>query len=129
MGMNEPTPADEDDQPPRKPFLRLHGEIRTPPFTQNGRREAGLLIGRLQEGENVGMPAVRPMQSIAHGVLELRVRDGEHNWRIVIYVDSVAVVLLDVFAKKTQKTPKSVIAKCQRRLKTYLAARRMAENE
>jgi phage-related protein len=34
-------------------------------------------------------------------------------------IDSDAVVILYVFAKKTPKTPKSVIELCQKRLKEY----------
>jgi phage-related protein len=106
-----------------KPFVLLAGEILSPPFSRAARREAGLLIGRLQQGETLGMPHCRPMPSIAAGVLELRVRDEGQNWRLVCYVDEIAVVLLDVFAKKTQKTPAAVIRTCQNRLTLYLKAR------
>lgn len=34
-------------------------------------------------------------------------------------VDDDAVLVADVFAKKTQATPKSVIAACKRRLRDY----------
>jgi len=34
----------------------LHGEVRTPPFSEAARREAGLLLRRLQRGEYIGMP-------------------------------------------------------------------------
>ena len=38
---------------------------------------------------------------------------------IVYRVDSDAVIVLEVFEKKTKKTPKRVIDACQRRLKDY----------
>ncbi len=41
----------ETDEPPRKPLVWLHGEIKTPPFTAEGRQEAGMLLRLLQEGE------------------------------------------------------------------------------
>jgi phage-related protein len=116
-----PARPDMPAPPPRR-FVRLHGEIKTPPFTAAGRQEAGELIRLLQLRQPVGMPRGRPMPSIAAGVLELRVRDEGHNWRLVLYVDADAVVLLDVFAKKTQKTPQPVIENCQRRLAAYLRA-------
>ena len=37
-----------------------------------------------------------------------------------------AIVILDVFAKKTAATPKSVIAECQKRLAEF---HRMVENQ
>jgi phage-related protein len=38
----------------------------------------------------------------------------------VIYrIDADAIVILDVFAKKTRATPKAVIATCRKRLKEY----------
>jgi hypothetical protein len=36
---------------PRKPLVWLHGEVKTPPFTPQGRQEAGMLLRLLQEGE------------------------------------------------------------------------------
>lgn len=41
------------------------------------------------------------------------------TWRVVYRVDPDAVVILDVFAKKTQKTPISVVQACRRRLREY----------
>ena len=46
----------EQDQPQRNPLVWLHGEIKTPPFTPEGRQEAGMLLRLLQEGEPLGMP-------------------------------------------------------------------------
>jgi phage-related protein len=50
---------------------------------------------------------------------ELRVRDARHDWRIVYRVDPDAIVILDVFAKTTRRTPDRVIEDCRRRLKIY----------
>ena len=44
--------AEEDDKPARKPLVWLHGEIKTPPFTADGRQEAGKLLRLLQEGKS-----------------------------------------------------------------------------
>jgi phage-related protein len=40
-------------------------------------------------------------------------------WRIVYRLDHDAIVIADVFAKKTQATPAAVIRNCQRRLAAY----------
>jgi phage-related protein len=50
---------------------------------------------------------------------ELRVRDVGADWRIVCRVDPDAIVILEVFSKKTRATPRSVIETCIRRLREY----------
>ena len=51
---------------------------------------------------------------------EVRVRDEDVTWRIVYALTTDAVVILEVFAKKTTTTPKAVIDNSKRRLKKYL---------
>src|SRR3954468_24307783 len=106
-----------------KPLVWLEGEIKTPPFTREGRVEAGTLLLRLQRGESLGMPHSRPMTGIGKGCHELRVRDWRHHCRIFYRLAPDCILILDVTQKKTQKTPAAVIAACQRRLADYLAAR------
>ena len=86
----------------RRPVVWLHGRVKTPPFTSSGRIEAGLLLGLLQAGERLSMPHSRPLPSIGPRCAELRVRDAEHNWRIIYRLDDDAVIVVDVFPKKTQ---------------------------
>lgn len=106
----------------RKPLVWLHGEIKTPPFSKLARVEAGTLLRRLQEGESLGMPHSRSMPAIGKHCHELRIRDATKNWRIIYRLDSDAILILDVFAKTTRQTPRSVILRCQRRMQTYDAA-------
>ena len=40
-------------------------------------------------------------------------------WRMMYRVDADAVIILEVFAKKTHATPKAVIDACRRRLRSY----------
>lgn len=105
--------------PDDKPLVWLHGEIKTPPFSAKARVEAGFLLRRLQRGERLGMPHSRPMPAIGRRCHELRVTDAGAAWRIVYRIDDDAIVVVDVFSKKTAKTPPAVIAKCARRLKEY----------
>jgi phage-related protein len=102
-----------------KPLVWLEGEIKTPPFTVAARIEAGTLLRRLQQGENIGMPHSRPMPSIGPACHELRIRDADQNWRIIYRIDPDGIVIVDVFAKRTGQTPQSVINRCQRRLRLY----------
>lgn len=46
-------------------------------------------------------------------------RDESANWRVIYRVDKDAIVLLEVFAKKTGKTPAAVIRACKGRLLRY----------
>jgi phage-related protein len=102
-----------------KPLVWLHGEVKTPPFTVTARVEAGCLLRRLQRGESLGPPHSRPMPVVGRRCHELRIADETVTWRIVYRVDADAVVLVQVFAKKTQVTAASVIATCRRRLRAY----------
>ena len=102
-----------------KPLAWLHGEIRTPPFSTEARVEAGVLLRRLQRGDNIPLPHSRPMPGIGKACHELRIRDANKIWRIVYHVDTDAIVILEVFAKAAQQTPKSVIDTCKTRLKLY----------
>lgn len=102
-----------------RPVVWIHGEVKTPPFTREARIEAGVLLRRLQRGEHLAMPHLRPMPAIGPRCAELRIPDRDHTWRIVCRVDPDAIVVIDVFAKTTRRTPKHVIARCKRRLQIY----------
>lgn len=102
-----------------KPLVWLHGEIKTPPFSQQARLEAGYLLGRLQCGVLLSLPQSRPMPAIGNRCHELRIADQEHNWRVIYRIDADAVLILEIFSKKTQATPKDVIVNCQRRIRRY----------
>lgn len=102
-----------------KPLVWLHGEVKTPPFSRAARIEAGFLLRRLQSGDVLGMPSSRPMPTIGANCHELRIDDGSVTWRVVYHVDSEAIVILDVFQKKSRTTPKQVIDVTRKRLRAY----------
>lgn len=102
-----------------KPLVWLHGEIKTPPFGSTARIEAGMLLRRLQSGELLSLPHSRPMPSIGPRCHELRVRDHDANWRIVLRVDPDAIVIAAVFRKQTQATPHHIIQASRDRLRRY----------
>jgi phage-related protein len=102
-----------------KDVVWLHGEIKTSPFSAEARIEAGCLLRRLQRGESLALPHSRPLPVVGARCHELRVKDKGAAWRIVYRVDSDAVIVAEVFAKKTRTTPQEVIAVCQRRLRRY----------
>ena len=104
---------------PDKPLVWLHGEIKSPPFSSDARIEVGCLLRRLQRGDSLSMPHSRPMPEIGRRCHELRNVDGEHTWRIIYRVDRDAIVIAEVFSKKTRKTPPHVIERCKQRLRGY----------
>lgn len=103
-----------------RPLVWLSGEIKTPPFTREGRIEAGTLLLLLQRGQTLSLPQSRPMPSIGPGCHELRIRDEKHQWRIFYRIEPDCILILGVEQKKTAKTPPQTISNCQRRLKLYL---------
>jgi phage-related protein len=102
-----------------KPLVWHHGQIKTPPFSRAARVEAGTLLRKLQRGEPLGMPHSRPLPAIGPRCHELRVQDAAAAWRIVYRLDTDAVVIVEVFPKKTRATPKAIIDACKQRLREY----------
>lgn len=107
-----------------KPIVWLYGQIRTPPFSAQGRLEAGYLLRKLQRGESLSLPHSRPMPAIGPRVHELRINDRDSTWRIIYRVDKDAIVITEVYAKKTGATPRNVINVCKERLGGYDRATR-----
>jgi phage-related protein len=59
------------------------------------------------------------MPAIAPRCHEPRIRDRGRVWRIVYRLDSDAVLILEIFDRKTTKTPRPVSEDCRRRLRHY----------
>ena len=78
-------------------------------------------------GRRLSLPESRPMPSIGLRCHELRVKDEDHEWRIVVLIDSDAIAILEVFGKQTAKMPRRVIEACKSRLKRYQRAARGGE--
>ena len=108
--------------PGDRPLVWLHGEVKSPPFSATARQEAGFLLRMLQQGQFLGLPHSRPMPSIGRRCHELRIQDADVVWRIMYRLDADAVVIAEVFSKKSRATPRGVIETCRRRLRAYDAA-------
>lgn len=105
--------------PRDKPLVWLRGAVKTPPFGTLARVEAGFLLRRLQRGESLALPHSRPMPDLGAACHELRIVDRSVTWRIMYHVAADAIVILDVFAKKTAATTKTIIAECRKRLADF----------
>lgn len=77
------------------------------------------MLRLLQKGERLSLPQSRPMPSIGKRCHELRVNDRNSTWRIIYRIDTDALVILEVFQKKTSTTPKLIIDICKNRIKDY----------
>lgn len=97
----------------------LHGEIKTPPFSPEARVEAGVLLRRLQRGESLGLPQSRPVPAAGARCHELRIQDRGATWRIIYRTDTDAIVIAEVFSKKTRRLPRKVIGVCRARLRRF----------
>lgn len=75
------------------------------------------------------MPQAEPLPDIGPRCGALRVRDAEHNWRIMYRIDSDAILILEVYSKKTRKIPDEVVMRCRQRLKRYDAAVKAAKDK
>ena len=102
-----------------KPLFWLQAGVKSPPFSVAARIEVGYQLRRLQQGEKLRMPLSRPMAALGKRCHELRVTDGHVTWRLIYRIDHDAIVLVEVFNKKTAKTPKQVINVCKSRLREY----------
>lgn len=102
-----------------KDLIVMHGEIRTPPMSRQARIETGFYLRKLQQGELLSLPHSRPMPPIGTQCHELRIVDTNSTWRIIYRIDADAVVILEVFSKKTQQTPQNVIDACKKRIRNY----------
>jgi len=102
-----------------KELVWLHGEVKSPPFSEEARIEAGYLIRQLQDGILLSLPNSRPLPTVGSSCHELRIVDKGHTWRIVYMIDFDAIVILEVFSKKTEATPKAVVVSCKSRIKRY----------
>jgi len=102
-----------------KPLVWLREKVKTPPFSLEARLEAGFLLRKLQGGEQLSMPHSRSMPTIGSGCHELRINDKQESWRIIYRIDVDAIVIIEVFSKKTRTTPKSIIENCKLRLRDY----------
>lgn len=98
-----------------KPLVWLEGPLSSPPLSTHARREIGFLLRLLQRGETLGMPHSRPMPVIGRRCHELRVPDTNLSWRVVYRVDHSAVIVAGIFPKKTERTPKNLIARFRNR--------------
>lgn len=105
--------------PDIKPVNFLADEITVPPWSEKAELKASTPIRQLQKGHSLSMPISRPMPSIGKRCHELRIKDNKATWRVIYRTDPDAIVVPEVFKKKSNKTPKHIIDICKDRLARY----------
>ena len=85
------------------------------------KKDLGSILTKLQKGADVGYPDTEPINTIASGVFEIRVKDASGIFRAFYVVKNEhGILLFHAFKKKTQKTPKQEIETARKRLISYL---------
>jgi phage-related protein len=59
------------------------------------------------------------LPDISAGCHELRIIDGSASWRIVYHIAADAIVILEVFARKTARMPRRILTDCRQRLSAF----------
>ena len=79
------------------------------------------ILGLLLAGHSLGMPASRPMPSVALGVSEIRLKERSGQYRVFYFTKRAgAILVFHAFKKKTQATPKHEITVAKKRLEELL---------
>ena len=96
-------------------------KIKTPPFSEDARIQAGTLLRRIQYGEKLSMPHSEPIPIIGNNCHALRIRDAEKKifWRIIYHISSEYIVVLNVFGKQRNRISNSEIELSQKRLSQF----------
>jgi phage-related protein len=85
------------------------------------RKDLGGVLTKLQKGESVGMPDVRPMPSIGKGVCEIRTRAASGSYRAFYFIQGAfGICVFHAFTKKSQQTPTKEILTARERLNSFL---------
>ncbi len=85
------------------------------------KKDLGSVLTRLQSGELIGMPDVRPMPSLAKGAAEIRLKDQNGIYRAFFMIETeLGILVFHGFKKKTRATPQSEIETGKKRLKIFL---------
>ena len=78
------------------------------------KQDIGFQLDRIQRGENPD--DWKPMQNIAMGAREIRIRSQNGQYRVIYWVNQKnALFVLHVFMKKSQKTRKADIDLARKR--------------
>jgi phage-related protein len=85
------------------------------------KKELGSVLTRLQQGESIGVPDVRPMPEISPQVFEIRLPDRSGSYRVLYVIRmEFGILLFHAFRKKSRETPENDKKTARIRLKAFL---------
>ena len=85
------------------------------------KKELGSVLTRLQKGESIGMPDVRPMPDVSPRASEIRIPDKTGTYRALYAIwTEFGILLFHAFQKKSRKTPEREKKTARQRLEAYL---------
>jgi phage-related protein len=85
------------------------------------KKELGSVLTRLQKGESIGMPDVRPMPKIGAGVSEIRIGERTGQYRAIYSIRmEFGILLFHAFQKKSRTMPEREKKTARRRLEDFL---------
>ncbi len=88
--------------------VRIYGPVRDVirSWPLEVRKELGSVLTRLQKGESIGMPDVRPMPAISSHTSEIRIPDRTGSYRALYALKAeFGILLFHAFQKNNPKTP------------------------
>lgn len=103
--------------------VRFYGPVRSliHGWPLEVRKELGSTLTRLQKGESIGMPDVRPMPSVGRQVSEIRIFESSGSYRAFFALQTkFGILLFHAFQKKSGKTPAREIKTARQRLDAFL---------
>ena len=85
------------------------------------KKELGSVLTRLQKGQSVGMPDVKPMPEIGSRVSEIRISDRSGHYRALYAIKmEFGILLFHAFQKKSRTTPGRDKQTARLRLEAFL---------
>lgn len=84
------------------------------------KKDLGSILTKLQKGAEVG-PDTEPINTVASGVFEIRVKEASGIFRAFYVAKSKhGILVFHAFKKKSKKTPKQEIETARKRLNLFL---------
>jgi phage-related protein len=108
-----------------EPWLTVHiyelARIEIQSWPIEIKKDLGSILTRLQKGELVGYPDIKPMNQVMPGAFEVRLKDGAGAYRAFFVKKTVfGILVFHSFRKKSRKTPYQEIETGKRRFKTFM---------
>jgi phage-related protein len=103
--------------------VRLYGPVRDMihAWPLEVKKELGSVLTRLQKGESIGMPDIRPMTDINPQVSEIRISDRTGSYRVLYVLQRKSGILVfHAFQKKSRITVERDIKTARIRLEAFL---------